>query len=1046
MNEIKEHLKAYHSELVRLYKTGITKELSFRTPLENLFNALKPTSYTIIRESEAKENGAKPDFDIYKRVDKKDELSYNALVGFIECKDIDKDLDAESKQIQRYLQISPNIILTNYRRFILLSFGKVIDDITLFDEQLNEHLFSSSHTQDFFKLVKAFFDDTNTQIKSKSELVKVLSSQSFYLAIALKNAYDDKSQISSFHEFFDKTLATFQAIEKVEFSELDFCDTLAQSIVYGLFVSFVENENLKLEKIPTTSFIDLLPKYFKTLNEFIYFSLPTFDMPQNVIYVLDNVKKTLALLDKASMAKFLNLELENIAIYLYEDFLKEYDELRSTQKRKQGGVFYTPQAVVKMIVSALDELLQSKFGKKQGFLDEEVKVLDFATGTGSFLATVFKKIIDKEKEAFKNDTTKNKFLKDIYGFELSFVAYIVARLKLGQILKKEGFSDFSDADFQIYLNNTLDLSQIANYTMSMPLINLDNEWQKARNVKHSTNLLVILGNPPYNVKSKNKGKEILELLQSYKQGLNETKLNLDDDYIKFIRFAQWKLLEQNQKQGLMGFITNNSFLDGRTHRKMRQSLARAFDEIYILNLHGDSGDENVFDIRVGVCISLFVKYKDTHNDTNLGKIFYYSTNDNGILKRNDKFALLNSIAQNGLNSVKWQELKLDEPYFWFVPKSFENDEYENFWALAGDKALGESKAIFLNFGSGISTDRDELTIDIQKENLIEKCQKAFSGKFDENFETQYKIHNSSSYAFADKLKALEFDENALYPINYRPFDKRFVYYKLGFTSRPSYETMQHFIKGENLGLCFPKNRLSPNSHYGLVVNTLADRALGGAKTGSETYIAPLYRYDEATGDKEGEVGKIKKNPNFTPEFKEFIAKSKVLKDKSVEQILAFIYANLFNPTYRKKYLEYLKIGFPRVNFEVSESEFETFAKIGQRLIDLHLLKNIPNDENIDFEGKFDNKDDYIIQALSPAERYEQNKLKLNKNIAIKGITQDIYTYTIGGYEVIKQWLKYRKNYQASRKELEHLVNVACIIKETIKIQNELENLAQKDKK
>lgn len=1054
MNEIKEHLKAYHSELVRLYKTGITKELSFRTPLENLFNALKPTSYTIIQESEAKENGAKPDFDIYKRVDKKDELSYNALVGFIECKDIDKDLDAESKQIQRYLQISPNIILTNYRRFILLSFGKVIDDITLFDEQLNEHLFSSSHTQDFFKLVKAFFDDTNTQIKSKSELVKVLSSQSFYLAIALKNAYDDKSQISSFHEFFDKTLATFQAIEKVEFSELDFCDTLAQSIVYGLFVSFVENENLKLEKIPTTSFIDLLPKYFKTLNEFIYFSLPTFDMPQNVIYVLDNVKKTLALLDKASIAKFLNLELENIAIYLYEDFLKEYDELRSTQKRKQGGVFYTPQAVVKMIVSTLDELLQSKFGKKQGFLDEEVKVLDFATGTGSFLATVFKKIIDKEKEAFKNDTIKNKFLKDIYGFELSFVAYIVARLKLGQILKKEGFSDFSDADFQIYLNNTLDLSQIANYTMSMPLINLDNEWQKARNVKHSTNLLVILGNPPYNVKSKNKGDEILELLQSYKQGLNETKLNLDDDYIKFIRFAQWKLLEQNaqnslfdtQNKGLLGFITNNSFLDGRTHRKMRQSLARAFDEIYILNLHGDSGDENVFDIRVGVCISLFMKYKDTHNDTNLGKIFYYSTNDNGILKRNDKFALLNSIAQNGLNSVKWQELKLDEPYFWFVPKSFENDEYENFWALATNKAMGESKAIFLNFGSGISTDRDELTIDIQKENLIEKCQKAFSGKFDENFEIQYKIHNSSSYAFADKLKALEFDENALYPINYHPFDKRFVYYKLGFTSRPSYETMQHFIKGENLGLCFPKNRLSPNSHYGLVVNTLADRALGGAKTGSETYIAPLYRYDEATGDKEGEVGKIKKNPNFTPEFKEFITKSKVLKDKSAEQILAFIYANLFNPAYRKKYLEYLKIGFPRVNFEVSESEFETFAKIGQRLIDLHLLKCVPKDESIDFEGKFDNKDDYIIQALSPAERYEQNKLKLNKNIAIKGITQDIYTYTIGGYEVIKQWLKYRKNYQASRKELEHLVNVACIIKETIKIQNELENLAQKDKK
>ncbi len=608
-------LEIYHAELAAVFKTGVAKELSYRTPLENLLNALKPKFCTIIQETRAKENGAKPDFDIYKRVDKKDELSYNALVGFVECKDIDKDLDAESKQIQRYLEISPNIILTNYRRFILLSFGKVLYDLTLFDENLNQTLFTAPQSQDFFSLIKAFFDDTSTQIKSKAELVKVLSSQSFYLSLALKDAYDNKAQISSFHKFFDRTLNTFQAIEKMDFDELDFCDTLAQSIVYGLFVSFVENENLELEKIPTTSFIDLLPKYFKTLNEFIYFSLPTFDLPQNVVYVLDNVKKTLALLDKASMAKFLNLELENIAIYLYEDFLKEYDELRSTQKRKQGGVFYTPPAIVDMIVSALDELLQSKFDKKQGFLDKEVKVLDFATGTGSFLARVFEKIISKESQVFKNHAIKNKFLQDIYGFELSFVAYIVARLKLGQILKKEGFSDFSDADFQIYLNNTLDMSKDANHTMQMPLINLDNEWKKARDVKHYRNLLVILGNPPYNVKSKNKGAEILALLNAYKMGLNETNIQpLDDDYIKFIRFAQHKLTEQAHKQGLMGFITNNSFLDGRTHRKMRESLARAFDEIYILNLHGDErDDENAFDIRVGVCISLFVRYTERKN-------------------------------------------------------------------------------------------------------------------------------------------------------------------------------------------------------------------------------------------------------------------------------------------------------------------------------------------------------------------------------------------------------------------------------------------------
>ena len=1077
MNEIKEHLKAYHSELVSIVKKGDFNEHTFRTPLENLLNALKPKDIRLTHEPKAEQGqgSVRPDFKIYKQTP-----HYEALQGFIECKNYKENLDTlvKGKQIEKYLAVCPNIILTDYNRFILLSFGKVIADITLFPFGLENALFTQEKAKDieiqnaFIQLLQSFFESV-ANITNKDELVAILSTQSFYLSETIFKSDEAGLLNTQFKESFEKAFATFASLENTTFSKIEFCDILAQSVVYGMFVAYIENDEFDIDKIPIQSFIQLLPQHFLTLQEFVYYSLPFFALPENIKYALENVKKTIALIDKPSLATSFEKEIQSLSIYLYEDFLKAYDTLRGEQRRKEGGVFYTPQPVVNMIVSSLNELLQSKFDKK-GFNDESVKVLDFATGTGSFLAKVFELVLANESEVFAKELIINKCLKDIYGFELSFVPYIVAHLKLSSILRQKGFSDLNlTHKFQIFLTNTLDLDGDKQIQMQVPFDSLKGQRDEALKLKRQEDLLVILGNPPYNVKSKNKGKEILELLQSYKQGLNETKLNLDDDYIKFIRFAQWKLLEQNQKQGLMGFITNNSFLDGRTHRKMRQSLARAFDEIYILNLHGDSGDENVFDIRVGVCISLFVKYKDTchtdtpfcHTDTpchtersevskqnnrdisptaqydNLAKVFYYSTNNNGILKRNDKFALLNSIAQNGLNSVKWQELKLDEPYFWFVSKSFENDEYENFWALATNKAMGESKAIFLNFGSGISTDRDELTIDIQKDNLIEKCQKAFSGKFDENFETQYKIHNSSSYAFADKLKALEFDENALYPINYHPFDKRFVYYKLGFTSRPSYETMQHFIKGENLGLCFPKNRLSPNSHYGLVVNTLADRALGGAKTGSETYIAPLYLYQ----DSEKEVGKISKIPNFTPEFKEFIAKSKVLKDKSAEQILAFIYANLFNPAYRKKYLEYLKIGFPRVNFEVSESEFETFAKIGQRLIDLHLLKNIPNDESIalKFSDKADKqKPNFTLEKP----RFIDDKIMLNKDLEIVGIAKSIFEFSIGGYKVLDKWLKYRVGKALSKAELEHLVNVACIIKETIKIQNELENLAQKDKK
>ncbi|EHP0919224.1 N-6 DNA methylase, partial [Campylobacter coli] len=569
---------------------------------------------------------------------------------------------------------------------------KVVFDIDLLDDKLD---LKEENISIFRNLLKAYFDDNSTTIKSKQELVKVLSTQSFYLSNALKISFDESDANSSFKRFFRKTKDTFKNIEKIDLKDEEFCDILAQAIVYGIFVSYIENDDYDLEKIPIENFISFLPSTFRTLSEFVYFAIPSFSLPQDIKYTLENIKKTLSLIDKIALCKILNQDLESVSIYLYEDFLKAYDDLRATQKRKEGGVFYTPKSIVDMIVSSLDELLKTKLNKNKGFNDQGVKVLDFATGTGSFLASVFEKIISKESEVFKNEAIKNKFLKDIYGFELSFVPYIVARLKLGQILRKNGFVNFSDADFQIFLNNTLDLEKIANFDMFMPLENLDTEWKKARDVKHSQDLLVILGNPPYNVKSKNKGEDILELLKIYKQGLNDKNIqSLNDDYIKFMRFAQWKLLEQNkkdlfeEKKGLLGFITNNSFINGKTHRKMRESLYKSFDEIYILNLHGSDkdakNDENVFDIKVGVCISLFVKYKD--EPSNGAKVFYYSTGDNNIFSRKEKFALLDDVRQKGLNAIKWEELSLDEPYFWFIKREFKNKEYENFWALASDKA------------------------------------------------------------------------------------------------------------------------------------------------------------------------------------------------------------------------------------------------------------------------------------------------------------------------------------------------------------------------
>ncbi|MCR2066043.1 N-6 DNA methylase [Campylobacter helveticus] len=707
---MEELIKTYQKELLEIRAKGSYSEYSFRTPLQNLLNTLKDESLdlSIIQESLSKdEKGVvRADFKIYKRIDPKDKLSYDAVVGFVECKNIDADLNKELKsgQLSRYSQLCPNILLTNYRQFILLSYDRVIQVCELFDKDLNLTLFSESQKQVFLNLISDFYGENHANIKSKAELVKVLSTQSFYLSTALHNAYEEwqKQQNTENQDFFKSfklVYDEFTQLAQTNFDEFDFCDLIAQSVVYGLFVSFVENDDFKFSEDETQNFISYLPKNFKTLSEIIYLTMREYYLPEPIKQVLKNIQKVISLLDKPTMAKFLNLELEQIAIYLYEDFIKAYDELKGTQKRKEGGVFYTPKSVVDMIVSSLDGLLRAKFDKK-GFSEDGVKVLDFACGTGSFLASVCEQILKQQhslsqnvsfKQVAQNEAIENKFLKDIYGFELSFVPYIVVRLKLRQILKKKGYANVDEADFQIYLNNTLDLSENQRY-FKFFLNELKNENEKAKNIKHNKNLLVILGNPPYNAKSKNKGKEILKLLEIYKKGDIKKEKNiqpLDNDYIKFLRFAQWKLLEQGSSIGLMGFITNNSFLDGRIHRKMRESLYKSFDAIYILNLHGSDkdakNDENVFSIKVGVCISFFIKYK---NEPSKGAtIFYASTAQKGIFKRAEKFALLKDMAQRGLNSIKWEELSLDEPYFWFVPRVMEDAEYEGFWSLAPDNAL-----------------------------------------------------------------------------------------------------------------------------------------------------------------------------------------------------------------------------------------------------------------------------------------------------------------------------------------------------------------------
>ena len=1043
-----EALEDYRQIIKDKYQSSIATEHTLRTPLENLLNAIKPKEIKVVHEAQKEEyeNGT-PDFKIFKQIDSSEKLTYPNLVGYIECKKLNEDLDKiiKTPQIKKYLEVSPNILLTDYNRFILLSFEKKISDITLFDYGLDEHtLFNEFNeiTQDkadrLQGILTEFFNSSARKIKSKKELVKVLSTQAFYLGIKTREFIENNNnRYSKFTKFFSKTYESFKEAVNYEFDMKEFCDIFGQSIVYGLLVAHIEmKEDENGRKIDESDdFINFLPSEFALLAEFLYFSTPSFNIPQEIQYTIENIKKTIVLIDQEKIAKELNTNTDGISIYLYEDFLKDFDNLKNSEKRKEGGVYYTPEPVVSFIVNSINKILKDKLHQQKGFASESVKTLDFATGTGSFLAQVFETIIAEERSpVFKIDNIKNKFLKDVYGFEMMFVPYIVAHLKLSRILKKEGFNAFNDENkLQIYLTNTLDLEQRGLY-MTMPLLLLEEEYHKAQEIKNREEILVILGNPPYNNKSKNRGEKIVQLLDKYKQGLNETKINLDDDYIKFIRFADWKLIDQwqngllNEKKGVMGFITNNSFIWGRTHRQMRKSLYENYDEIYILNLHGANtdtkDDKNVFDIQTGVCISFFIKHDNNNTEK---KVYYYSTQDNNILSRVDKFTFLH---ENLIDTVQWKELEVEEPYYWFIEKDLSCEEYES------DERFWSVNDIFSLIGSGNKAERDAI---VQQFSLsrIKDIVDDFLKLPENDIRQKYNLkQDSRDWKISKAKNDVSTNIGNYIKLNYRPFDERVTYFtgkSKGFWGTPSAKISKHLLK-DNLALVIPKAIKGQVFDHGFISNTIIDVALGGKNTGSETYHAPLYLYIEDELQDEH----VEKIPNFTTGFTNYLS-NKPYYDATPEEILGYIYAILYTPKYRNRYYEYLKIDYPKIPFTDDIQKFKKLSQIGIELIDLHLLKTMPNDENIilDFINKDIEHDEisFTIKKLPSKQRYRDETIYLNDDLCVRGVANEVWEYTIGGYQVIDKWLKYRVDYKCSQDELQHILNMCNIIKKTIEIQN-----------
>ena len=1019
-------------------------EISYRTFLENLFTEINQTqefklkNLKIIHEASDKELDIEgtPDFFIYENYDQ----LFRSLVGFIECKKISYDLEKliASEQIKKYSKTCENIIITNYKEFILLHKGAQKCRAKLLNCDLSENQ-NPNNQADFENLLREFYGFYQTQIiKNKKSLVLALARQSFYYSVVLREYVENlqSHEGENFHHKFSQLFKEFGQSVQYSYQLNDFCDIYSQSLVYGLLLVMLESQTTLNEN--PSEYLRQIPNNYRLLKEFLKSGYEEDYMPTAIKAALAQVGKNLNLINIESVEQEFAKNQDgkqSIAVYLYEDFLKNYDNLKKTENRKENGVYYTPKEVSRFIVKSVEHIIKEKFGKADGFLANEVKTLDFACGTGTFLEEVFNLIADKNADSLQKAKIKHKVLNDIYGFELLYTPYIVAHTILTKHLKDCGINieAKNNENLGIYLTNTLDIAQ---HSISGLLPQMKKEHEKSTKIKNDENILAIIGNPPYfNGKSQSISPTINGLLNDYKKGLNEKKINLNDLYIKFIKFAQHKIDHFNKdKLGVVGIITNNSFLDGITHRKMRQSLLVSFDEIYVLNLHGNArkgeSDKNIFDIMVGVSICFFVKLAKPQKTK---EVFYFSSLENGLISRTQKLEFL---ANKTLSEISWTKLQPQKSKnFWFIKKDFGFEkEYEKFWKL---------NKIFNKFSSGVESGNDEHLIKYKQKDL-EALRQDYQSLSAEKLRSIYQVEDKRNWQLAIAKKDITNNYNPR-QIDYRVFDKRWTSLSktsTQFLSWPRYEVMQNF-ENENLGICFEKNKINQNFQHVLVSQIPICRDLFC----SATYLAPLYLYEEESKKDENAPQffankQTKKTVNFTAQFSQFLAELNFAT--TPESVLAYIYAVLHCGIYRAKYLEFLKSDFPAIPFCKNSQTFFTYAALGQKLIDLHLLKNLPNDPNLKVNF-VEGLGEFVIAKITPPS-VTSNLLILqttqNQIIEFSGVDKTTYDLEIGSYKPIDKWLKYRINDQVflDLEDISHLKNMIISLKNTAALMAEIKGL------
>jgi len=1021
-------VEKYLGAVAQQYHRGDAREESYYDVLKQLWEELgsqlssaHATLTVLPRQTEA----GNPDMRVWS--------GQQHVTGYIEAKDpgvTNLDHVEVSEQLKRYRTAFPNVILTNFLEFRLYRFGQPMGQPVTIGSlqalQVGMHV-PFQHEDQFRELVERFFDFQLPRAYTAQTLAIALADRTRFLQQqVLAQLLDDED-----HKLNSELVNLMAEFKQVLMSDLisdTFADLYAQTITYGLFAARMRvtgtfTRQTAIDGIPAT--IGILRKLFK------YISIG--DTPERLRVIIDDIADVLAVADTDTVFKGYDKNGRDPVADFYETFLGEYDPA----KRKQRGVYYTPQPVVSYIVRSVDQILRDSFGKPDGLADSSVTVLDPAAGTMTFPATAVRSAAETYKAKYGDGSLgswiKGHVLRDFYAFELMMAPYAIGHLRMGTLLTELGYTMSSDDRFKLYLTNTLDVST-AEQNPIPGLSPLADESHMAEAVKTTQPVLVIMGNPPYSGTSSNKGVWISALIDDYKQvdskplGEKNPKW-LQDDYVKFIRFAQWKIDQAGE--GVLGFITNHSYLDNPTFRGMRQSLMASFDQLHILNLHGNSlkkekspdgsKDENVFDIQQGVAIILAVKR-------------------NGIPKGvwhsdlwGDRDAKYATLGDGQVTQTTWQELAPRGDRYLLVPQdSTLAAEYESWPQLS---------EIFLVNVLGFQTHRDDLAVAFESGTIKNRIAAMRDSSIDdETLKGRWHVHDTPSWSLATARDAIRRRENwdmSIIRCLYRPFDWRWCLYDQVVVDRPRRELIENVVGHDNLCLLSSRQQAVAGYYHSWIADAPANDCVTSTTSREANQVFPLYVFrerlpsesDAVTGNSPPTASRV---PNLNPRLANVLSSTygEVLRP---EQILSYVYAVLASPSYRARYAEFLQRDFPRIPFTGDRDIFLKLAELGQQLIDLHLMRSPELDNPISrFCGKGDSA---VTKVEYDADR---GRVSINPTQFFDGVTPELWSYQIGGYQVLSKWLKDRKGRFLTSADTIHYSRVVVALARTEDVQRDID--------